>query len=130
MSEEKTTELKFKLKRKEVGELVVCIKPLLKEFAVITDGAEWYAPLRAFEAENEATTEMIKLAEAKASKDGGKDAEGKWTQKGVDLYNAEYEKIIKLEVEFNLPKIDKSKMATCPPKISDAFYILEDKLIK
>ena len=73
MSEEKTTELKFKLKRKEVGELVTCIKPQLSEFPNITDSAEWYTPLRTFETENEATTSMLKAAELKASKDGGKD---------------------------------------------------------
>ena len=130
MSEEKTTELKFKLKRKEVGELVVCIKPQLSEFANITDSAEWYAPLRAFEPENDATNAMVKVADAKASKDGGKDKDGKWTQKGVDLFNAEYEKIMNQEVEFTLAKIDKAKMSSCPAKLSPAFYILLDKLIK
>ena len=130
MSEEKTTELKFKLKRKEVGELVVCIKPKLSEFVNITDSAEWYTPLREFEAANDVTTAMVKSAEKNASKDGGKDAEGKWTQKGVDLYNAEYEKIITQEVEFTLAKIDKAKMSSCPAKLSPAFYILEGKLIK
>ena len=56
MSEEKTTELKFKLKRKEVGELVTCIKPQLSEFANITDSAEWYTPLR-----QEAGAEILKF---------------------------------------------------------------------
>ena len=128
--QQKTEQLTFKLKRKEVGELVTCIKPQLSEFANITDSAEWYTPLRTFEAENEATTSMLKAAELKASKDGGKDADGKWTQKGADILNAEYEKIMNQEVEFTLAKIDKAKMSVCPAKLSPAFYILLDKLIK
>jgi len=121
---------KFKLKRKEVGELVTCIKPQLSEFTNITDSAEWYTPLREFEAANDATNAMIKVAEGKAEKDGGKDKAGKWAQKGIDALNSEYAKIIELEVEFNLTTIDKAKMSSCPAKLSPAFYILEGKLIK
>jgi len=128
--QQKTEQLTFKLKRKEVGELVTCIKPQLSEFPNITDSAEWYTPLREFEAANEATIAMSKAAEIKAAKDGGKDADGKWTQKGADILNPEYEKIMNQEVEFTLAKIDKAKMSSCPAKLSPAFYILLDKLIK